>query len=880
MINKYDNIEYRFGNFIINSPISFNGDIQNFIQNISIISLKFWGLRNVSNNQLNELQNMIKAYHGLESNICDIFIPKENKNCIFEVVKFILINKFRLSINNDYDFFIYMNNILGIKRNQKLFNLISLGQIVKAFKLINNYFNTGCIIYVYSSNTIIFKELFLENKVNYHLILYRSKIGLSSLDKFLFLTKYRLNNKRWWILPNKFNFAYNNENIPQLKETFVLRSKIKKNKTKNSKMKKNLNIWSWDIETLILNYNEQNKIHKYTAYCICIYREDNYKKYFWGKDCIIEFISFLVELYNENNDNYHLFYSFNGARFDNVFLYPHLLISFYNNIKLIGKPSNIKELIIGDKIYFYDLRLLLTQGSLNTLSKDLLHQQKEDYNIMEVVKSEDKFNLEKNNIIKYCFQDCKLVVDLVILLKKFVYQLIKEENKENLLTNFTWNQPTLALLSLNIWKEIFPNDFIIYGSSKINIYQYEKDSYKGGMCLPIKKYNHNQKVYHYDINSSYPTVMRDCDMPISFKNHVIRTHTNKIFPPDNVIPHYLYRVHYKLYNNVIIPPFPQRVSYKNKINGLIYVLSNFDKEYGDWIWGVEILKHQLHIETLLCYEYIEYNKGNIFTKYIETLYAKRKEIKTSNPSYAFFLKLLMNSLYGKFGQQKFGKQEVIPLSQLNEYFLTTGNTFHDDQKDFYESIKDMKDIFQLNEEHFIHLKYHEDNNLNFIGSCVRIASFITAVARCALFTGIYNVGSENILYFDTDSIFSLKPIKEDFTIQIGKELGNWSLEEDNIKEAIFLCPKVYAYKTNDNKEILKCKGIPKRLLTFDMFLELDKKGLFSMLNINEIHIKDMKVFWQENLTKILKIVDIKRKYDSEGNSIPFNNLTELISFIK
>jgi hypothetical protein len=127
MINKYDNIEYRFGNFIINSPISFNGDIQNFIQNISIISLKFWGLRNVSNNQLNELQNMIKAYHGLESNICDIFIPKENKNCIFEVVKFILINKFRLSINNDYDFFIYMNNILGIKRNQKLFNLISLG---------------------------------------------------------------------------------------------------------------------------------------------------------------------------------------------------------------------------------------------------------------------------------------------------------------------------------------------------------------------------------------------------------------------------------------------------------------------------------------------------------------------------------------------------------------------------------------------------------------------------------------------------------------------------------------------------------------------------------------------------------------------------------
>lgn len=46
------------------------------------------------------------------------------------------------------------------------------------------------------------------------------------------------------------------------------------------------------------------------------------------------------------------------------------------------------------------------------------------------------------------------------------------------------------------------------------------------------------------------------------------------------------------------------------------------------------------------------------------------------------------------------------------------------------------------------------DNLQFTGSLVRIASYITAKARVNLLTGIYETGPENLYYCDTDSIIT------------------------------------------------------------------------------------------------------------------------------
>jgi hypothetical protein len=48
----------------------------------------------------------------------------------------------------------------------------------------------------------------------------------------------------------------------------------------------------------------------------------------------------------------------------------------------------------------------------------------------------------------------------------------------------------------------------------------------------------------------------------------------------------------------------------------------------------------------------------------------------------------------------------------------------------------------------------DKDNINFTGSLVRIASFITAKARINLLDAIYKTGPENLYYCDTDSIIT------------------------------------------------------------------------------------------------------------------------------
>lgn len=75
-----------------------------------------------------------------------------------------------------------------------------------------------------------------------------------------------------------------------------------------------------------------------------------------------------------------------------------------------------------------------------------------------------------------------------------------------------------------------------------------------------------------------------------------------------------------------------------------------------------------------------------------------------------------------------------------------------------------------------------DNTLNFIGSLIFISSYIASWARLNLIMGIVDVGFENIFYFDTDSIFTNKPLDDRF---LGNALGQWKCEEDDIVEAFF-----------------------------------------------------------------------------------------------
>ena len=58
----------------------------------------------------------------------------------------------------------------------------------------------------------------------------------------------------------------------------------------------------------------------------------------------------------------------------------------------MGTLNNIKIMILNQTIFFYDLRLILTRGSLKTLCNSLLKNiTKDDFNIMEYVFDKNKY---------------------------------------------------------------------------------------------------------------------------------------------------------------------------------------------------------------------------------------------------------------------------------------------------------------------------------------------------------------------------------------------------------------------------------------------------------------------------------------------------------
>jgi hypothetical protein len=72
-----------------------------------------------------------------------------------------------------------------------------------------------------------------------------------------------------------------------------------------------------------------------------------------------------------------------------------------------------------------------------------------------------------------------------------------------------------------------------------------------------------------------------------------------------------------------------------------------------------------------------------------------------------------------------------------------------------------------------------------------------------------NVGTENVLYCDTDSVVFVHP-EDDNPLITGRFLGDLTSELDDgetIVEFVATGPKSYAYKTSNEKYCVKSKGI-------------------------------------------------------------------------
>jgi hypothetical protein len=170
-------------------------------------------------------------------------------------------------------------------------------------------------------------------------------------------------------------------------------------------------------------------------------------------------------------------------------------------------------------------------------------------------------------------------------------------------------------------------------------------------------------------------------------------------------------------------------------------------------------------------------KEKIYLKNILQIYIKL--INSSNKDDPMYLisKLLMNSLYGRFGMNEIlFTHEIIDEIKLNYYIekYSINEIIH------LNNNKILISYFDINIKEDIMLNNETYSNISIV-----IASAISAYARIHM-TQFKNNPNYNLFYTDTDSIFIDKPLSDNL---IGKDLGKMKLEY-NFIEGTFLSPKV------------------------------------------------------------------------------------------
>lgn len=196
----------------------------------------------------------------------------------------------------------------------------------------------------------------------------------------------------------------------------------------------------------------------------------------------------------------------------------------------------------------------------------------------------------------------------------------------------------------------------------------------------------------------------------------------------------------------------------------------------------------------------------------------------NQPTIRNIAKLLMNSMYGRFGMHvDLTKTAFIHPKKVEEFtenykilsFKTIGEVllavYTLDQTKFVGGLNQLK----------IWKSYYE----NIPGKTnVAIASAVTAYSRMIIneFKLLALKNGLELFYSDTDSLVLNGPLPEIYLDSA--TLGKLKLEY-KIKEGIFVMPKVYYLETSEGKIVTKCKGYSGLLTREDYINLLNGKSL-------------------------------------------------------
>jgi hypothetical protein len=338
----------------------------------------------------------------------------------------------------------------------------------------------------------------------------------------------------------------------------------------------------------------------------------------------------------------------------------------------------------------------------------------------------------------------------------------------------------------------------------------EKDiraAYFGGNCdVFINELNNG---YYYDMNSQYPFAMLE-DMPVG--NPTFSTDTNlfnyfgfvygTVTAPSKEDLNITYiQMRDENSGNVSCPRGQfKRMIFSEEIKAALLDGYKFDVEFG-----------------------YKFEKGkDLFKEFILEHYNNKKNAKDSITR--GLAKLMLNSLYGKFGMKDvYSKMKIVSKKESNKIIKNYNYSVFAELSDDKVLIKYSS---RINEQLRKLFKSQEDMNKNDfkdaglqqkrgVPSAVHIAAAISAYARISI-NKFKNIPGNPCIMSDTDSVVLPKMLSSEF---VGKEIGQMKLEH-KFKKGIFIRKKLYALITNEDKQIIKASGAKAKYLNFNDFISL------------------------------------------------------------
>ena len=313
---------------------------------------------------------------------------------------------------------------------------------------------------------------------------------------------------------------------------------------------------------------------------------------------------------------------------------------------------------------------------------------------------------------RYCRNDVLIELENFKLFIKFLEQ--------NAISRLCYTKASTAMAAYLLRHYHTP----IYIHNNAEAVKLERDSYRGGRCecFYLGTLNH-ENYYIVDVNSLYPFVMSGNQYPVKYAEIKHGTSVDNLAETckdASVIAK--------------VQVETQEPVYAVKGNRTIFPIGVFDT-----VLTTPELKYALeHNHIKQVFDYVVYEQAEIFTSYVKTMYALRKDFASAGVrEYEQLCKVMLNSLYGKFGQKAelWTKIGDCPNEPDREEMLFTDTSPHVRRLRYL-----LGQLFELT-------GYTEAFN-----SFPAISSHVTAYARMYLWHLMVVCGTGNYYYCDTDSL--------------------------------------------------------------------------------------------------------------------------------